>query len=220
MRARNIMSTTAGIALFWGVCAAAPSEPSKELLKDSAPTAPPAPAAGAKPQAKPQPKARVPFPYDGTAGSMLTKLLAARDNDPLRYLASDMGHIVTDLSAYHTDKPVQVKQEKVVARLDELIKMLEQSCKSGSGGGANPTKPLNDSILAKGPGGQGAMIDPRQGEKQWASLPAKQREQILQSQTEGFPPGYERILQSYYQRLSEEKVNAETAPAAGATGAQ
>ena len=165
------------------------------------------------PAAKPAPKVQVPFPHDGTPGSILTKLASVRDEDPLRYLSGDMGYIVTDLSALKTDKPVQVKQERVVARLDELIKMLEKSCKGGAGGGANPNKPLNDSILAKGPGGQGAMIDPKQGDKQWASLPEKQREQILQSQTEGFPPGYERILQSYYQRLSEEKVGGDAAPA-------
>jgi hypothetical protein len=172
---------------------------------------PPAPT---PPAAKPPaPRVQVPFPHDGTPGSILTKLASVRDEDPLRYLSGDMGYIVTDLSAFKTDKPVQVKQERVVGRLDELIKMLEKSCKGGSGGGANPTKPLNDSILAKGPGGQGAMIDPKQGEKQWAALPQKQRDQILQSQTEGFPPGYERILQSYYQRLSEEKVGNDAPPA-------
>lgn len=170
-------------------------------------------AAAIEPAAKAAPKPRVPFPHDGTPGSLLTRLTTLRDNDPLRYLAGDMGYIVTDLSSLKTDKPVQVKQERVVARLDELIKMLEKSCKGGSGGGANPNKPLNDSILAKGPGGQGAMIDPKQGDKQWAALPEKQREQILQSQTEGFPPGYERILQSYYQRLSEERVASDAAPA-------
>lgn len=171
-------------------------------------------AAGAADQPPQQPaKPKVSFPHDGTPGSVLTKLRQVREQDPLRYLETDMGHIVTDLTAYHTGKPTQTKQEAVVTRLDELIKMLEKACKSGGGGGANPTRPLNDSILAKGPGGQGAMIDPRQGDKQWAQLPPKQREQILQSQTEGFPPGYERILQSYYQRLSEEKVTAEPAPA-------
>ena len=173
-----------------------------------------------QPQAQaPKPKPRVPFPHDGTPGSMLTQVLKARDEDPLRYVASDMGVIVTDLSALKTDKPVQTKQERVVSRLDELIAMLEKACKGGSGGGPNPTKPLNDSILAKGPGGQGEMIDPKQGDKQWASLPAKQRDQILQSQTEGFPPGYERILQSYYQRLSEEKVAGDAAPAGAPSAA-
>jgi hypothetical protein len=156
-------------------------------------------------------KAKVPFPYDGTPGNLLTKLMRSRDEDPLRFLAGDMSVIVGDLSAFQTDKPVQAKEDQVVSRLDALIKELEKQCKSGGGGGANPSRPLGRSILARGPGGQGDMIDPKQGDKQWASLPAKQREQILQSQTEGFPPGYERILQSYYQRLSEEKVTGEPA---------
>ena len=170
------------------------------------------PAAGAKP--------KVPFPYDGTPGNMLTKLLQDRGEDPLRFLARDMSVIVGDLAAYQTDQPVQVKEEKVVGHLDDLIKQLEKQCSGGGGGGANPTRPLGRSILARGPGGQGEMIDPRQGDKQWASLPAKQREQILQSQTEGFPPGYERILQSYYQRLSEEKVAGDTPPTGDATSGE
>ena len=37
------------------------------------------------------------------------------------------------------------------------------------------------------------------------------REQIMQSKTEGFPPGYESLLQSYYQRLAQEKVGDEAA---------
>lgn len=178
------------------------------------PARPPKPDAATATKAKP----RVPFPHDGTPGSILTKLTQARDEDPLRFVAVDMGVIVTDLSSLKTDKPVQTKQEKVVARLDELIAALEKACKGGGGSGPNPTKPLNDSILAKGPGGQGEMIDPKQGDKQWASLPPKQRDQILQSQTEGFPPGYERILQSYYQRLSEEKVTSDAAPADAPAG--
>ena len=190
------------IALLANIAVAEPAQPPK----------PDAAAAAAR-------KPRVPFPHDGTPGSILTKLTQARDEDPLRFVAADMGVIVTDLSSLKTDKPVQTKQEKVVARLDELIVALEKACKGGGGGGPNPTRPLNDSVLAKGPGGQGEMIDPKQGDKQWASLPPKQRDQILQSQTEGFPPGYERILQSYYQRLSEEKVTSDAVPADTPAGA-
>ena len=169
-------------------------------------------APGAKPAGKAKPKVK--FPYDGTPGNLLTKPLQDRSEDPLKFLARDMSGIVGHLAAYQTDKPVQAKEEKVVAHLDELIKLLEKQCSGGGGGGANPTRPLARSIIARGPGGHGEMIDPRQGDKEWASLPAKQREQILQSQTEGFPAGYERILQSYYQRLSEEKVAGDSAAAA------
>ena len=126
--------------------------------------------------------------------------------DPLRHLEGDMSHCVGDLTAFKTDRPVQQRQDKIASRLDAIIRQLEKECSGGGGGGANPTKPLSRSILAKGPGGQGEMHDPKAGDKQWASLPPKQREQILQSRTEGFPPGFESLLQSYYQRLAQEQL--------------
>lgn len=145
--------------------------------------------------------------------AMLRQAVAGRNADPLRYLAHDMKDIVGDLTAVRTDKPVQEKQQKVVGRLDQLIAMLEKQ-KSGNGRSSsrNPTKPRADSVIASGPGGQGPMIDPKAGEKQWGNLPPKQREQILQSKTDGFPAGYEAMLQSYYQRLAREQM-AEEKPA-------
>jgi hypothetical protein len=146
----------------------------------------------------------------------MTDRVAARmegewKRDPMRVISTDMTGIVNNLSDYQTDKPVQTRQEKVVSHLEELIKELEKQCSGGSGSSPNPTRPLERSRIVGGPGGQGDMIDPRQGDKQWANLPAKQREQILQSRTEGFPPGYEAILQSYYRRLSQEQVTPDGA---------
>ena len=75
-------------------------------------------------------------------------------------------------------------------------------------------------MLANGPGGINDLHDPKAGEKQWGNLPPKLREQILQSKTDGFPPGYEALLQSYYRRLATEQVSGgddkqpTTAPAA------
>jgi hypothetical protein len=122
-----------------------------------------------------------------------------------------MGHIVDDLSDQKTDLPVQTKQKEVVGELDTIIKQLEEQMKSGNGGGnPNPTKPMTKSILAKGPGGSGPLHDPRAGTHQWGDLSPKEREQITQSQTEGFPPGYEAVLSSYYNRLAQEKVASES----------
>lgn len=95
--------------------------------------------AAQEPAAPQAPKPHVHFPHDGTPGNLLTKLTQDRSEDPLRFIAGDMHVVVTDLSAYKTDKPVQVKEEKVVAQLDELIRQPEKACKSGSGGG--PTRP-------------------------------------------------------------------------------
>jgi len=152
--------------------------------------------------------------YDEAFDRVVYKAQNGWLEDPLKHLEGDMSHVVGELTAYKTDKPVQQVQDKVTSRLDALIKILEKECNGSAGGGANPSKPLGRSVLAKGPGGQGAMHDPKAGDKQWASLPPKQREQILQSRTEGFPPGFESLLQSYYQRLAQEQVGGDDAPAA------
>jgi hypothetical protein len=151
--------------------------------------------------------------------ALLHAAVAGRDADPLRYLAHDMKDIAGDLTAIKTDKPVQDKEQKVVDRLNQLIAMLEQQ-KSGLGRSSsrNPTKPRPDSVISQGPGGQGPMIDPKAGDKQWGNLPPKQREQILQSKTDGFPPGYEAMLQSYYQRLAREQM-ADEKPGTSSTSA-
>jgi hypothetical protein len=139
---------------------------------------------------------------DGAIG----EYLGARDADPLKFLARDMGVVVKDLSVPLTHRPVQVKQERIVSHLDKLIAELEKACKAGGGGGPNPSRPMADSVIKSGPGGSGEMIDPKQGEKQWGQLPPRQREMIMQSATEGFPPGYEAILQSYFRRLAQEQT--------------
>ena len=144
--------------------------------------------------------------------------VAGREEDPLRFIAKDMKVIVGDLDKYETDKPVQVKQEKVVGELDVLIQKLQKACKSGGSAGLNPSKPKADSVIGNGPGGIRDLHDPKAGEKKWGDLPAKQRDQILQSKTDGFPPGYEALLQSYYRRLAQEQVAGDSnASPAGAT---
>lgn len=156
--------------------------------------------------------------YDQAFDKAVDKAKNGWLEDPLRHLEGDMSHVVGELTAFKTDKPVQQRQDTVTGRLDTLIKMLEKECSGSGGGGANPSKPLGRSILAKGPGGQGAMHDPKAGDKQWASLPPKQREQILQSRTEGFPAGFESLLQSYYQRLAQEQVEDGSASPGGEGG--
>jgi hypothetical protein len=157
--------------------------------------------------------------YDKAFDDTFKKATEGWLEDPLKHIDGDMLHCSKQLAALKTDQPVQQVQARAVTRLDAVIKLLEKQCSGGGGSNPNPTKPLEKSIIAKGPGGQGDMHDPKAGEKQWASLPAKQREQILQSRTQGFPPGFEAILQSYYERLAQEQAgdeaSAATTPAAG-----
>jgi hypothetical protein len=139
-------------------------------------------------------------------------------DDPLAQITDKMTQIVGDLAGLQTDVPVQDKQKQVVSDLDEIIKQLEQACKAGNGGSRNPTKPMRDSMIAKGPGGMGELIDPKTGTRNLNNLPPKVRDQIMQSKTEGFPPGYESLLQSYYQRLAQEKVGDEASKPAAPAG--
>jgi hypothetical protein len=133
--------------------------------------------------------------------------------DPFRHLEADMVDVIEDLAARDTTNPAEVTQPQIISRLDVLIKMLEKQCKGGGGGG-NPNGPLARSVRAGGPGGQGDLNAPRRSQRKWAELTPKERERILQSRTEGFPPGYEDILTEYFRRLSAEQSVRAIAPRA------
>jgi len=132
-----------------------------------------------------------------------------RQRDPIKALSGDMSQITDELAQEQTNAPVQAEQRQVVSQLDKLIAELSKQTGSGSGSSNNPTKPLADSKIVKGPGGSGPMHDPQAGVKGWGQLPAKDRDRILQSQNDGFPAGYEAILSSYYNRLAQEQVGDE-----------
>jgi hypothetical protein len=144
------------------------------------------------------------------ASLFLPDLSLPEQTDPIGALSNQMQSIVGDLADMHAGAPVQAKQRQVVATLDELIKELEKQ--TGHDGGMknpNPTSPMQKSMISKGPGGQGPLHDPKAGTRVWGQLPPKERDQIMQSQTEGFPPGYEAVLSSYYSRLAQGQVNSD-----------
>jgi hypothetical protein len=138
-------------------------------------------------------------------------------DDPLATVADKMTNVEGDLNQLKTDKPVQEKEKNIVDDLNQLIAKLEPpgGGDGNSNGGNIPGTGRKKSVIVSGDptGGELHGIDPRA--HQWTDLPPKQRDQILQSRTEGFPPGYEALLQSYYQRLAQEKP-ADDKPAAPA----
>ncbi|HEV3345336.1 MAG TPA: hypothetical protein VG125_33470 [Pirellulales bacterium] len=126
--------------------------------------------------------------------------------DPLGELVLEMEQVVIDLSGMTTGEPVQGTQKQIVTKLDKLIEELEKESEQMRGGSssANPTRPMNDSMIKGGPGGMGDLHAARKTGKQWAELPPHERERIVQSMTEGFPAHYQKILERYYKRLAEE----------------
>jgi hypothetical protein len=131
--------------------------------------------------------------------------------DPLVHLAGTMDSITSDLRQGNTGQDVQTEGQDIVNKLDELIALAEQMSQACNGGGqgmgmANGGGPAGESTLAPGPGGMGELIDPREGASDWTDLPDKERQRILQSSTEGFPPGFEDLLGEYYNRLATEEA--------------
>lgn len=131
-------------------------------------------------------------------------------DDPFGDITDQMTDVLGDLASKKTDQPVQEKQQQIVANLDALIAEIEKQQKQQSNGNGNtttlnPSKPMSDSMIAGGPGGIHGLKDPKAGTRNFGNLPPRDRDAILQSKTEGFPPGYESLLQSYYQRLAQEK---------------
>jgi hypothetical protein len=135
----------------------------------------------------------------GTSASAQTTMSA---------ISVKMTGVAGELAKPDTGAPVQERQKTIVRDLDELIASLERECEACRGGikRNNPKSGMNDSMISRGTGGIGALVDPNQSEKDWAKLSRRERDRILQSMSEGFPPEYRQVLERYYRRLAEEKT--------------
>jgi hypothetical protein len=125
-------------------------------------------------------------------------------------------------------------QQVVVSHLDKLIADLSKQCQCQGGQCNKPPDPTQSGKPK--PGGKPAMAAGRgnaparessdrldrdsakQSEKGdvndvvkdlWGHLPERSREQLLQSFSEEFLPKYEREIQQYYRRLSDDQNNEE-----------
>jgi hypothetical protein len=123
-------------------------------------------------------------------------------------ISEKMTGVTDELAKKETGAPVQKQQKLIVSDLDELIAALEKQFEMGKGNraGLNARRPAPDSVIRQGPGGIGDLVDPRDSEKDWAKLSGKERDRIIQSMSEGFPPEYRTVLERYYRRLAEEKT--------------
>jgi|GEM_PF-1916610 len=125
---------------------------------------------------------------------------------PLEDVVHEMKAAGDHLAKKVTDKPTQKSQEDAVAKLDALIAELEKERQQmGQGANPNPTRPAMASSVRNGPGGMGDLHGARMQGDRWGELPPHERDRILQSLTEGFPPHYQAVLEAYYKRLAVEK---------------
>jgi hypothetical protein len=122
-------------------------------------------------------------------------------------IASKMGKVADLLGKKKTDRPVQAEQKVIVADLDALIASLEKQCQQCKNGikRNNPNRGMKDSTISAGTGGIGTLANGDEAGKDWNKLSPRERDRILQSMSEGFPPEYRTVLERYYRRLAEEK---------------
>jgi hypothetical protein len=127
---------------------------------------------------------------------------------PITGITTKMTGVSNKLAESDTGKPVQAKQDEVVRDLDALIADLEKQCAACRGGVKrnNPKQGMRDSLISRGTGGIGDLVNPKDTQKDWAKLTPRERDRILQSMSEGFPPEYRTVLERYYRRLAEEKA--------------
>ena len=151
-----------------------------------------------------------------TLMSLAGALPAARAQTPLpSQIAGRMNGVAGDLQKTQTGEPVQVEQKAIVRDLDALIAALESQCQACRNGikRNNPNRGMADSTISAGTGGVGSLQNAGDNGKDWSKLSDRERDRILQSMSEGFPPEYRTVLERYYRRLAEEK----SASAAGKT---
>ncbi len=146
-----------------------------------------------------------------SATALLSCVFAAaaeESSSPISPITTKMTGVAGDLGKTKTGEPVQKQQQAVLHDLDVLIAQLEKQCQACRNGikKNNPTQGLPDSVIRSGTGGIGTLVNPGESNKDWAKLSSRERDRILQSMSEGFPPEYRTVLERYYRRLAEEKT--------------
>ncbi|MCA1686525.1 MAG: hypothetical protein LC745_11240 [Planctomycetia bacterium] len=141
---------------------------------------------------------------------------------PAAAIATKMAEVTDGLNRNETGPPVQTEQKAIVRDLDELIASLEKKAQSLRGGikRNDPNRGMDDSMIGRGTGGIGTLLNPNDAGKDWGKLSGPERDRILQSMSEGFPPEYRTVLERYYRRLADEKAGAPSGAKAQAKGTE
>jgi hypothetical protein len=169
--------------------------------------------------------------YKTVAALMLLDMQAWKDKD-LAAIARKMDNVERRLELARGGPTTQKMQKEIIARLDELIKELENQAKQqqqGSGdpnggqcpGGGDqpgdgqkpgskpglPNKPMQDSM----PGGQSGTgkVDPAKIRKMiesWGNLPPDERPRIeseIEDLVSGLSPSHRQVYQEFFRRIRE-----------------
>ncbi|MFL5331268.1 MAG: hypothetical protein ACJ8C4_20450 [Gemmataceae bacterium] len=134
----------------------------------------------------------------------------------LENIARMMDNIERRLDHARGGPKTQDLQKKVIFRLDEVIKEIENQIKNGSsqcpaggepqqqGNSNNPQSPQNDSI--GGTNGGPGVVDPKKLkhlQENWGKLPEKERAKAMMEITKDLPPRYREVIENYFKTLAQ-----------------
>lgn len=141
-------------------------------------------------------------------GELIQADIAPLETDSLDEISRLMDEVKRRLSLQRAGTRVRQQQDEVVAKLDKLIKKMEEDLQrqqqAASSGSLQPSQPAQDStpMQGRGPGD----IDPRKlGSKSgWGNLPPAERQEALQQIGEDLPAHYREVIEEYFRRLARE----------------
>lgn len=151
----------------------------------------------------------VPDSYIVVGRLMLAELNALED-DSLDEIAGLMRDVERRLTLARGGQRVQKKEEAITAKLDEMIKKIEEqmsqssnSSGGGSGGQNQSSNPLGDSIV-KGSTAPGE-VDEKDVRRAggWGDLPPREREQAKNEIEKAFPSNYSRLINEYFLKRTQ-----------------
>lgn len=122
-------------------------------------------------------------------------------------IAHDMRDLRRRLELGRADENVIEREKGVLARLDKLIKDLEeQSKQSQQGGGGNQaTAPAQESRIKGSPSEGKAGNRTFTNKDSWGNLPEKDRQRAMQDIGRDYPAHYRDAIEEYFKKLARSK---------------
>jgi tetratricopeptide (TPR) repeat protein len=157
--------------------------------------------------------------YKMVAVLMYLDMQQWKDEDKdLENIARLMDNIERRLDLSRGGPQTQELQKRVLNRLDEVIKEIENQIKNGNanaqcpgggqqpgqGGSNQPGAPQQDSVggTNSGPG----LVDPKKLKtlaENWGKLPEKERAKAMMEITKDLPPRYREVIENYFKSLAK-----------------
>jgi hypothetical protein len=165
--------------------------------------------------------ADTPERYKMVSALMVYDMIGWQEKD-MGWISRKMDNIERRLDLSRGGPTTQKMQKQVVARLDEMIKELENQQKGDGGNGGNcpgggrPGNNPNNTIRPSAPqqdsyGGTGSgigAVDPARLKEiadVWGKLPEKERVKAMNDMTRDMPPKYREVIENYFKNLDSGK---------------